>query len=189
MGLIRAVYTRSQLESRLGASGKVSARFLLQLNVLDELGSQPAVTSGADYAGNPHLARYVQFDETLRQLGIASAQANAYVPFAAASACRAALENNYDDHASMVTVLVVSETVFMRFCCPWAKCVGAKAGIDVPPANEPPSHYAEQAVAPPASAAAYRPVRERGSGAAPSAGSSSGVGHFLLQQQRWVLIR
>jgi hypothetical protein len=130
-GLIRAMCTSSQLEPRLGAIGKVSARFLLQLNVLDELGFQPVSTDGGDYAGNPHLAHYVQFDETLRQLGISAVQANAYVPSAAAAACRATFESNYDDHVSLVTVLAVSETVFTRFCGPWAKSVGAKAGIDV----------------------------------------------------------
>jgi len=67
----------------MGVMGKVSGRFLLQLNVLDELGfSRKAFRS--DYAGNPHLSHYAQFDATLRQLGISAAQADAYVP----SECR-----------------------------------------------------------------------------------------------------
>jgi hypothetical protein len=129
--LIRAMFTSSQLEPRLGATGKVAARFLLQLNLLDELGFVPGGEPASDYAGNPHYAHYVQFDSTLRQLGISAADADAYIPSASASACRATFENNYDDHVALTSVLAVSESVFTQFAGPWAKSVGAKTSIDV----------------------------------------------------------
>jgi hypothetical protein len=129
--LIEAMFTSRQLESRLGVIGKISGRFLLQLNVLDELGFVPGGVSTPDYAGNPHLSHYAQFDATLRQLGISAAQADAYVPSAIAEACRATFEQNYDDHAALTGVLAVAETVFTRVAGPWAKCVGANTGIDV----------------------------------------------------------
>jgi hypothetical protein len=129
--LIRAMFTSSQLEPRLGAMGKVAARFLLQLNLLDELGFVSGEELASDYAGNPHYAHYVQFDSTLRQLGVSAADADAYIPSAAASACRATFESNYDDHVALTSVLAVSESVFTQFAGPWAKGVGAKTSIDV----------------------------------------------------------
>ncbi len=130
-GLICAMLTSSQLEPRLGAVGKVAARFLLQLNVLDELGFQPNAADSNDYAGNPQLSHYVQFDATLNQLGITPADLRDFRPSEPAIACRATFEGNYQDHALLATVLAISESVFTKFCGPWAKNVGAKTGIDV----------------------------------------------------------
>jgi hypothetical protein len=129
--LIQAMLTSVQLEPRLGALGKMSARFLLQLNVLDEMGFQPQAESGADYAGNPYLSHYLQFDATLRQLGITREDHARFVPSEAAAACRHTFTGHFPDHAPLTCVLAISETVFTNFCGPWAKSVGKSTNIDV----------------------------------------------------------
>lgn len=129
--LVQAMFTSRQLEDRLGVMGKVSARFLLQLNVLDELGFVPAAAGAVEYAGNPRLSHYAEFAETLRQLGVSAAQAVSYAPSVIAGKCRATFEDSYDDHAALTGILAVAETVFTSFAGPWAKCVGASTGIDV----------------------------------------------------------
>lgn len=128
--VIHAMASTSQLEQRLGALGKVSARFLLQLNLLDELGFQPQVNAG-DYAGSPFKAHYLEFDATLRELGLAPADLARFVPSAEADACRRTFSDNYGDHCLLTCVLAVSETVFTRFAGAWAKSVGKRTGIDV----------------------------------------------------------
>jgi hypothetical protein len=129
--LIQAMFTATQLEPRLGALGKVAARFLLQLNVLDELGFQPNAKTGSDYAGNPHLSHYLQFDATLRQLGISAEEQSNFKPSTVAVACRRTFEDTYGDHVSLTCLLAISETVFTKFCGPWAKSVGTRTSIDV----------------------------------------------------------
>jgi len=129
--LVQAMFTCAQLEPRLGALGKVAARFLLQLNLLDELGFQPNSDTASDYAGNPYLSHYLQFDATLRQLGISVEEQRAFRPSAAAVACRRTFEDTYSDHLPLSCVLAISETVFTKFCGPWAKSVGKGTQIDV----------------------------------------------------------
>lgn len=129
--LIQAMVTCAQLESSAGAMGKVAARFLLQLNVLDELGFVPNVEVGSDYAGNPALSHYVQFDQTLRQLGLTTEAVQAFVPSAAARACRATFEDQYADHVCLSAIMATSETVFGTFSGPWARSVAAATSIDV----------------------------------------------------------
>jgi hypothetical protein len=129
--LIQAMSTSTQLEQSLGALGKVSSRFLLQLNVLDELGFVPNPGPASDYAGDPLLSHYVQFDATLKQLGLTNSDVVEFKPSAQSCACRATFEENYKDHVSLTAVMAVSETVFSKFSGPWAKSVGASTGIDV----------------------------------------------------------
>jgi hypothetical protein len=128
--LLQLMFTTSQLESRLGAKAKVAARFLLQLNVLDELGFV-ADSNQNGYCGNPNLAHYVQFSETLKQLNISQDAINAYKPSAEAHACRKTFENQYSNHTTLACILAISETVFTVFCGPWSKSVGISANMDV----------------------------------------------------------
>src|SRR5215510_2176977 len=71
--LIQVMFTAGQLEARQGAMGKVAARFLVQLNVLDELGFEAGKVESGEYAGDPHHAHYIEFDKVLGDLGISAA--------------------------------------------------------------------------------------------------------------------
>jgi hypothetical protein len=129
--LIHAMARTSDLEKRLGPQGKVSARFLLQLNLLDELGYKPAEKLNGDYYGNPALAHYLQFAETLKDLGGKPEDIFNYRPSAAALAARKTFEDHYQDYTLETCVLACAETVFTLFAGPWAKSVARSTDIDV----------------------------------------------------------
>jgi hypothetical protein len=129
--LVYAMATCSQLEPLLGAKGKVAARFLLQINMLDELGFQPMKTDKGEYAGHPYLAHYVQFTETLVGLGLSEEEIKSYVPGDAIQAARASFEDYYGKHKELTCVLAVAETIFSKFAGPWAKNTGDKTSLNV----------------------------------------------------------
>jgi hypothetical protein len=129
--VIQAMFTASQLESRLGPAAKPSARFLLQFNLLEELGFKPGFGSDGSYHGNPSGAHYAQFCDTLDKLQVEPKTVNQYVPMASSLACRATFESSYDDHLLMTTLLAVSETVFHDYAGIWAKGVSQSTDIDV----------------------------------------------------------
>jgi hypothetical protein len=128
--LIQAMCTSASLEPRLGAMGKVSSRFLLQLNLLDELGYKPAATDTEDYAGNPFLAHYIQFNETLEQLKAVPGDVLKYNASPAAKAARKTFTENYNDHLLLTGVLAAAESVFTLFAGPWAKNVSLSTEVD-----------------------------------------------------------
>ncbi len=129
--LVHAMAATTDLERRLGPQGKVAARFLLQLNLLDELGFAPSEKATGDYWGNPRLAHYYQFAETLVLLGAKTSDIFEYKPSAAARAARKTFTDYYTDYAALTCVLAVAETVFSLFAGPWARSTGRSTGIDV----------------------------------------------------------
>ncbi len=128
--LLRAMVLSARVEPRLGAVGKVAARFLLQFNVLDELGFVPGRT-GESYGGTPRDAHYTKFHDTLQQLGISEAELIAYVPSDAAVACRRMIESAYDDLVATLSILAVEETIFESFAGPWATNMRQRTTVDV----------------------------------------------------------
>lgn len=129
--LVHAMANTVDLEKRIGPLGKVSARFLLQLNLLDELGYAPNEKVTGDYWGNPYLAHYLQFMDTLKDLGAKPSDIFTYQPTAAAKAARKTFTDQYADYTLLTAVLAVAETVFTLFAGPWAKSVGRSTKIDV----------------------------------------------------------
>jgi hypothetical protein len=128
--LIYAMASSVELEPRLGPAGKASARFLLQLNLLDELGFAPGETVTGDYAGNPALAHYMQFTETLAQLGAKPGDILNFKPSPAAKAARKTFTDHYEDHALLTCVLACAESIFTLFAGPWSKSVSLSTSID-----------------------------------------------------------
>jgi hypothetical protein len=128
--LIHAMAASSGLEARLGPMGKVSARFLLQLNLLDELGFAPSEKLTGDYSGNPYLAHYSQFAETLKQLGANPQDILTFKASPAAKAARRTFTDYYENYTSLCGVLACAETVFTIFAGPWAKSVSMSTKID-----------------------------------------------------------
>lgn len=131
--VVQAMVTAAQLERRLGSMGKVTSRFLLELNLMDELGFMPKTNSdfSDDYCGNPLLAHYAQFNETIEELGSNHDELWEYKTSTAAKEARKTFTENYHDHAMIISVLAVAESVFTLFASPWAKSVGLSTNIDV----------------------------------------------------------
>jgi hypothetical protein len=128
--LIHAMATSAQLEPKLGPLGKVSARFLLQLNLLDEMGFAPAEEVTGDYSGNPMNSHYIQFMNTLKELESTPEILKSFRPSAAASASRKTFTDYYQDHMLLTLVLAAAETLFTEFASPWAESVKKSTNID-----------------------------------------------------------
>jgi hypothetical protein len=128
--LIQAMARTVELEPRLGPMGKVSARFLIQLNLLDELGYSPTEKPNQNYTGNPKLAHYIQFNETLQQLKITPQEISTFRPSIAAQASRKTFTDYFDDYVLLTAVLACAETIFTLFAGPWAKSVAMSTDID-----------------------------------------------------------
>lgn len=127
--LIQAMFTSGQLEAKQNALGKVAARFLIQLNVFDELGFEPCTRIG-EVTGNPVNSHYVQFEKTLLELGLTAEEIRNYVPSDAARACRRTLEGVFGDHCMLSLVLALAESVFTKFAGPWAQNVKKRTNVD-----------------------------------------------------------
>jgi hypothetical protein len=129
--LILAMYQAQTLEAKYGPIAKVSARFLMQFNLLDELGFSPAAAqSPGEYGGSPRDAHFIKFDETLAELGCTWREADRYVPSDAAVHVRRHIEGSYGDYALLLGTLAVAETVFDKFAAPWAKNVARQTSVD-----------------------------------------------------------
>jgi len=118
--LLRLMQTSSQLEPTLGYKAKLSARFLVQLNVLDEIGFKLGNTGDGRDVGHPSHAHYWLLAEAMNALGITEAQWRAHVPSPEARATRATLDDNQNDHLRLAVLLACIETVFMPYYTPWA---------------------------------------------------------------------
>jgi pyrroloquinoline quinone (PQQ) biosynthesis protein C len=128
--VIETMRSATELDDRLGAKAKAAARFLIQINLLDELGFSTGVDETGNYLGNPEQAHYVQFFNAVNELGASESEIKQYRPSAAAIACRATFENCYGDYSQLITLMSVSETVFHDYASPWAKNVGMTTKID-----------------------------------------------------------
>jgi len=119
--LLRLMQTTTQLERDLGPKAKVAARFLIQLNVLDELGFVPGGSEAEGFQGSPDQAHYWQLMEALVALGAPPETWWDSPMSPEAQASHAILAENQDDHLRLASVLATIETVFMPFYDPWAR--------------------------------------------------------------------
>ncbi|MBM7113891.1 hypothetical protein [Archangium primigenium] len=128
--LIMAMFRTAELEPRLGAVAKIAGRFLIQLNVLDELGFVPNGSTEADYTGHPSRAHLLEFDTTLHQLGVTQREIDTYPPSPAARAARRAFEETYGDLDRLAATLCAAESVFVRFTVAWSHNVHQRTTVD-----------------------------------------------------------
>lgn len=129
--LIHLMQTTTTLERRLGARAKMAARFLIQLNVLEELGYKPTPLGTAGFCGHPGFSHYWQLVETLTALGEPEDRWAAYVASPEATAAAATLRGNFDDHLRLAVVLAGIETAFLPYYGPWAANTIAVARTDI----------------------------------------------------------
>jgi hypothetical protein len=129
--LVHAMATSSQLEPKLGPLGKVSARFLLQLNLLDELGFSPNPKGDDEnYYGNPMNSHYIHFVNTLKDLDASPDTMKSFKPSKAALTSRKTFTDYFQDHMLLTLVLACAETLFTDFASPWAESVKKSTNID-----------------------------------------------------------
>lgn len=128
--VVKAMFNCKDLEPRLGPKGKVSARFLWAINLMDEIGYIPS-SDGENYAGNPYAAHYYQYIQVFMSMGEDEKAILSYKPTDEAKDARRTFENQYSDYAKLATVLAMSESIFDKFAGPWANNVGRSTEVDV----------------------------------------------------------
>ncbi len=127
--LMHAMAHCASLEEPYGPAAKVSARFLLQLNVLDELGFIPSKTPDGWY-GNPFASHYMEFMRTCDMLGADEKYRKTYVPSAQAEVSRRTFTDQYQDYELAISVLAAAEQVFANYAGPWAGCVARSSTLN-----------------------------------------------------------
>jgi len=130
-GVIHALSNSVQLQHRLGAKAVYSARFLLQINLLDELGFRPVSGKAGCYAGHPNLSHFMLFVETLSQIGVGQPELEVYQPTEENRAFHRCFEKNYEDYARLICVLALFDKVFLNTVADWMLEVARFSGIDV----------------------------------------------------------
>ncbi|HVJ94567.1 MAG TPA: hypothetical protein VM580_32500 [Labilithrix sp.] len=121
--LLNLMVSARDLEPTQGALGKSTARCLIVLNVLDELGFEGE-------SADPRKGHYVAFDKVLRELGLSEEEVNNHVPFDSTKAARRVVESAYGDHAALAVTVAVGESLFTRIAGPWARNMSKNSNID-----------------------------------------------------------
>lgn len=125
--ILMAQFHTRQLESRLGAIAKMTSRFLLTLNVLDEFGFLPGCGKNNYYLGNPMLSHPLLFEVLLDDLGADDTMRESFVASEVAREIRACFEEAFGDFWSLLAILAVAEEEVLLFSPPMrqaAKAVG-----------------------------------------------------------------
>ncbi|SDH56340.1 iron-containing redox enzyme family protein [Variovorax sp. OV700] len=127
--VLQAVLNCAQIEDRIGRRGVTAARFLLQINVIDELGFEPGA-SVEGFIGNPGKAHVLQLYDVLEQLGISEAMVRAHRASSAAIHMANVLETNRNDHLRLATVLAAYESTLSPWSDCWATATRALSTVD-----------------------------------------------------------
>ncbi|NVJ05909.1 hypothetical protein HUW63_11775 [Myxococcus sp. AM001] len=130
-GLIRLMETTGALERRLGAKAKMAARFLIQLNVLEELGYKPTPLGKAGFCGHPGFSHYWQLVDTLTAVGHPEERWSSYEASPESAAVRKRLLDSFSDHLRLAVVLAGIETAFIPYYGPWADNTLAVCPTDI----------------------------------------------------------
>lgn len=113
--LLMAQFQTKQLEPRLLSGSKMYARFLLNLNILDEFGFRPALDKEGYYSGNPEYAHYPLFEDVLNDFELSQSERNDYQPSLIAQKVRIYLENSFSHYQSIAALLAVAEEEVILF--------------------------------------------------------------------------
>lgn len=123
--VLQAMQLAQQLQARLGIAGASACRFLLQLNLLDELGfSMGSAPDGL--GGDPRRAHAVKLRELMEALGVSDRDLSEYRPTLAATRVREAWDTVYADGALLIPLLAVAEMLSQRFFAPAKRTMTAR---------------------------------------------------------------
>ena len=132
--ILMAQFQTRVLTPRFGLPGKMTARFLLALNVFDEFGFIPPTRTASGYQGHPLLSHTTLFDAVIAQLDSdttdTAAGSTKFCPSPAATALRASFEATYDDLLATLAAILVAEEVAMHYS-PAMRAAVHPLGLDV----------------------------------------------------------
>lgn len=127
--VLEAMAKARQLDDRLGPVGKVTARFLWAINLMDEIGYVPG-ENGDQYRGNPFGAHYFQYVDMFEKMNGNMRDVLTYDAAPETIASRKTFTDNYDNYPMLVSVLALSESIFDNFAGSWADNVDRSTGVD-----------------------------------------------------------
>lgn len=128
--VLQAVVNCSQAQEAVGLRGVAAARFLMQINAVDELGFEPGSLDGG-FTGDPAKAHVVQLYDVMQQMGISETEARNHRPSAFAQHMADVLEVNRHDHLRLATLLAAYESTLGPWSGAWAKATQAVTQVDV----------------------------------------------------------
>lgn len=127
--VLQAAVNCSQIEPMVGIRGVNAARFLIQINAIDELGFVPG-GAGEDFAGNPENAHSTQLFDVMAKIGISEADFRSYTPSPWSQKVAGLIEQNRHDHLRLASVLAILESSLNPWTACWAKATALATQVD-----------------------------------------------------------
>lgn len=128
--ILMAQFQTRQLDAHLGRAAKMPPRFLLTLNLLDELGFSAGYGSGDYFQGHPDAAHAGLFDRVVAELAAPGQGEPPFTPSDAAGRIRTFVEQAYDDLVMLLAVLLVTEESALVIS-PSLRLASAAVGLNV----------------------------------------------------------
>jgi hypothetical protein len=128
--LLSAMLDTTSLRAEHGPAGHMAARFLIGLNLLEELGYTLDPEDADDFS-TPMNSHYMQLLGTVEALGISAADCDAMQPTPAVQKVRDMMHDARGNLMSELICLAVCESLFPIFSGLWAESVADSGGIDV----------------------------------------------------------
>jgi hypothetical protein len=127
--LLMAQFRSRDLEPLLGPRGHMPLRFLLSLNLLDELGFRPGVGIDGYFRGHPEASHYALFDDVVATLDPRGEARACFVPSPYALAIHGYVESTFASLVPLLVVLAATEETAM-IVCPSMRGGAEHAGLD-----------------------------------------------------------
>ena len=105
----------------------MESRFLITLNIFDELGFWPGDNQ---YLGHPELSHFLLFDKVIEELKVSTEERKAFKNSSEALALHAYLEASVDNLARLLVYLIITEEGAMYYS-PAMRASAQQSGVDV----------------------------------------------------------
>ncbi len=124
--VLQALCASATLQARLGPQAVYAARFLLQLNLLDELGLRVEQNGLAGHPGNSHFWQYAQ---AIAPLGVDIPALMSHAPPPTGRAVIRIFEET--DYVRLVAALAVFDKLFSEVLADWTVAVARASGLNI----------------------------------------------------------
>ena len=114
--LLKSALLTYQLEKNLNETAKMPGRFLITLNILDELGFSPDTDNTGYYLGAPSQSHFLLFEKVLKQIGVNDEEKKKFVICNATKDILNLWENGGpDDLLDLTASLAATEMIALHF--------------------------------------------------------------------------
>ncbi|MFC5077125.1 hypothetical protein VTH8203_03301 [Vibrio thalassae] len=127
--LLKLTFNCESFDNNLKPGSKQAPRFLILLNLLDELGFLPGLDESGYYKGNPIYSHYPLYEDVLYAYQISDEDRKHYEPSVISSKVRECLQAEYNNVLGLAALLATAEIQVMLFSPPLREN-SAKVGIN-----------------------------------------------------------